>query len=142
MSTFNKVYAFVEDVAKGAHKFDGTHTLKVMLSNTAPSATDTVKADIAEIATGNGYSAGGPSLTIISASQTLGVFKLVVDSVNISAAGGSIGPFRYAVFYNDTQTTPAKPLIGWADYSGSVTLQDGESVQISTDAISGLITLM
>ena len=57
MANFNKFNAFVADVANKVHNL-GSDTLKVLLTNTAPVATNAVKADLTEIAAGNGYSAG------------------------------------------------------------------------------------
>ena len=58
MATFNKFNQFVEDRANGVHNL-GTDTLKFMLTNTAPVATNSVKADITEITAGSGYTAVG-----------------------------------------------------------------------------------
>ena len=41
-----------------------------------------------------------------------------------------MGPFRYAVLYNDTATSPADALIAWWDYGSAVTLNDGESLTV------------
>ena len=71
MAAFNKFQAFVEHVAEGVHNL-GSDTLKVMLTNTAPLATNSVKADLTEIAAGNGYTAGGGTLTVSSSAQTAG----------------------------------------------------------------------
>ena len=50
MASFNKFQDFVEQLGKGVHQLHAAgHTLKVFLTNEAPLATDTVKADIAEI---------------------------------------------------------------------------------------------
>lgn len=57
MAVFNKFQAFVEHVAEKVHNLQ-TDALKVMLTNTAPVAANTVKADLIEIAAGNGYVAG------------------------------------------------------------------------------------
>ena len=55
MASFNKFQDFVEQLAKGVHQLHAAgHTLKVFLTNEAPLATDTVKADIAEITAQNG----------------------------------------------------------------------------------------
>jgi hypothetical protein len=51
-----------------------------------------------------------------------------------TAAGGTIGPFRYAVLYNDTPTSPADPLVGWWDYASNLTLQIGESFKVDFGA--------
>lgn len=141
MATFNKFQAFVENLAEGVHNL-GSNTLKVMLVNSpAPVNTNSVKADLTEIAAGNGYTAGGGTPSITSSAQTSGTYKLVLADVVFTAAGGSIGPFRYAVLYNDTPTSPADPLIGWYDYGSSITLADGESLTVDFDPTNGVIQL-
>ncbi len=129
MATFNKFNQFVEDLAKKIHNLDAD-TLKVMLTNTAPVAGNSVKADLTEIAAGNGYTAGGTAVANQDAEQTNGTLALSGDDVVFTASGGSIGPFRYAVLYNDTPTVPADPLIGWWDYGSSITLLDGETLTV------------
>ncbi|MGA0806708.1 MAG: hypothetical protein ACO3PV_09385, partial [Pseudohongiellaceae bacterium] len=75
----------------------------VLLTNTAPAATNAVKTDITEISAGNGYTAGGSTAAVTSSAQTSGTYKLVLgDPATWTASGGSIGPFQYAVLYNDT----------------------------------------
>jgi len=140
MATFNKVNAFVENLAEKVHNL-GADTLKLMLTNSAPLATNSVKADLTEITAGNGYTAGGSTLTISSSSQTSGTYRLIVADLSIVASGGAIGPFRYAVIYNDTPTSPADPLIGWYDYGSSITLADGESITVDFDNTNGIIVL-
>lgn len=140
MATFNKFNQFVEDVAEKVHNL-GADTLKVMLTNTAPAATNAVKLDITEIAAGNGYTAGGTAATISSSAQTSGTYKLVLADVVFTAAGGSIGPFRYVVLYNDTPTAPADPLIGYYDYGSAVTLATGETFTVDFDATNGVLTI-
>jgi hypothetical protein len=140
MATFNKFNAFVENLAEKVHNL-GSDTLKVALTNTAPSAANSVFADITEIAAGFGYTAGGTQATISSSVQSAGTYKLVLADVVFTASGGSIGPFRYVVLYNDTPTSPADPLIGYWDYGGSVTLADGETFTWDADASAGILTL-
>ena len=140
MATFNKFQSFVEHLAEKVHNL-GADTLKVMLTDTAPVATNTVKADLTEITAGNGYTAGGATLTVTSSAQASGVYKLVANDAVITASGGSIGPFRYAVIYNDTPTSPADPLIGWWDRGSSATLLAGESVTIDLDQTNGVLTV-
>jgi hypothetical protein len=144
MATFQKFNQFIADVASGVHQLQtGTsHVLKVLLTNTAPVATNAVKADLTEIAAGNGYSAGGTSVGTITGSQTSGTFKLVGGTDPAwTASGGSIGPFRYAVLYNDTPTSPADPLIAFWDYGSSITLAVGESFTVDLDQSGGILTL-
>ena len=139
MATYNKFQAFIEHMAEKVHNL-GADTLKVMLTNTAPVNTNTVKADLVEIAAGFGYVAGGATPAISSSAQTAGTYKLTLAYVVITAAAGAIGPFRYAVLYNDTPTAPADPLIAWWDYASSITLADGESFTVDMDAANGVLT--
>ena len=144
MAAFQKFNQFIEDVAAGVHnlKTGTTHAFKVLLTNTAPVATNAVKADLTEIAAGNGYTAGGAACTFTSGAQTSGVFKLVLaDPATWTAAGGSIGPFRYAVLYNDTPTSPADPLMAFWDYGSAVTLAAGETFSVDLDQTNGVLTL-
>ena len=140
MASFNKFNQFVEDAAEKVHNL-GADTLKVMLTNVAPVATNTVFANLTEIAAGNGYTAGGTAATISSSVQTSGTYKLVLADVVFTASGGSIGPFRYVVLYNDKPTSPADPLIGWWDYASAVTLNTGETFTVDFDATNGVIQL-
>jgi len=140
MASFNKFNAFVEHLAEKVHDL-GADTLKILLTNSAPVAGNSVKADLTEISAGNGYSAGGPSATISASSQTSGTYKLVLDDLTITASGGSIGPFRYFTLYNDTPTSPADPLIGCWDYGSSITLADGESVTVDFSAANGALQI-
>jgi hypothetical protein len=105
-------------------------TLKVYLSNTTPdAAADAVKADLAEITPQNGYASGGHD-TQNATSRTGGTTSITGTDVVITASGGSFGPFRYVVLYNDTPTSPADPLIGWWDYGSALTVNDGESFTV------------
>lgn len=140
MATFNKFNAFTENLSEKVHNL-GADTLKVMLSNTLPTASNSIKADIVEITAQNGYAAGGTTVTITSSAQTGGTYKLVGSDVVFTAAGGSFGPLRYAVLYNDTPTAPADPLIGWWDYGSSITINTGESFTVDFDQTAGILTL-
>lgn len=140
MAAFNKFNSFVEALAEKVHNL-GSDTLKVMLTNTAPVATNSVKADLTEISAGNGYTAGGNTASVTSSAQTSGTYKLVLgDPATWTASGGSIGPFRYAVLYNDTATN--KELIGWWDYGSALTLAAGESFTVDFDPTTGVLTLV
>lgn len=138
MASFNKFEVFSENLAEKVHNLDAD-TLKVYLSNTAPNAaTHAVKTDVAEISAGNGYTAGGID-TQNATSRTGGTTSVTgVDAV-WTASGGTIGPFRYVLLYNDTPTSPTDPLIGWWDYGSSITLADGET--FTTDFGASMLTL-
>jgi hypothetical protein len=139
MATFNKFNTFVLELAKGTHNLN-SNTLKILLTNTAPTASNSLKSDLTEISAGNGYTAGGNTATYSSGTQTSGTYKLILsDPATWTASGGSVGPFRYAVLYNDTAAS--KNLIGWWDYGSSVTLADGEQFVVDLDQVNGVLTL-
>jgi hypothetical protein len=136
MPTLTKFYSFVEAIHEKKHNL-GSDTLKVLLTNTAPSLSNTQKSDISgELSTANGYTAGGATVTITSSAQSSGLYTLIATDVTWTASGGSIGPFRYAVFYNDTATNDE--LIGYLDYGYSVTVASGQTFTLDFDAVSGL----
>lgn len=138
MAVFNKFSSFVEALAEKTHNLGGD-ALKIMLTNSAPLATNTIKANLTEISAGNGYTAGGTAVTGISSSQTAGLYKLIGSDVTFQASGGSIGPFRYAVLYNDTATNDE--LIGWWDYGANITLLAGETLVVDLDPTNGILTI-
>lgn len=142
MATFNKFQDFSEQLVNGVQNFT-TDTFKVALSNVAPVATNTALANITQISAGNGYTSGGTATTITVAEAT-GTTTVSGTQVVFTASGGSIGPFRYVVLYNDTTTTPVnKPLVGWWDYGSSITLADGETftVKFSNTSPGAIFTL-
>lgn len=124
MPNMTKFYQFVEDLAKKKHDLSND-TLKMMLSNVAPAQANTVKADITEIAAGNGYAAGGYTLAGVGAEQVAGVLSLTANDFDVTASGGAMAAWRYAVLYNDTAVND--PLIGFWDRGSSVVLGDGEA---------------
>ena len=138
-AAFVKFEQFIEDIFAGVHDLFGTggstaNSTKCYLSNTAPNvSTHAVKADLAEISAGNGYTAGG-ELTQNAGTRTGGTFTLEGTKIVWTASTGTIGPFRYVVHYNDTPTSPADPLINYWDYGSELTLQDGETFSVRFDS--------
>jgi hypothetical protein len=139
MATFNKYQCFVENVAEKVHNL-GSDTLKVALTNTAPTATDTVwnTTVYPAPAAANGYTAGGNTPSITSSAQTSGTYKLVLADTVFTATSGGIGPFRYVVLYN---STASGAVIGYYDYGSSITLADTETFTIDFDAANGVLTI-
>jgi hypothetical protein len=137
MATFNKFNSFVEALAEKVHNL-GSDTLKVALTNTAPVATDTQLSNITQISAGNGYVTGGNTAALTSSSQTSGTYKLVLADV-VFTATGAVGPFRYAVLYNDTATNDE--LIGWWDYASSISLANGETFTADFSPTNGVLTI-
>lgn len=141
MVAFVKFHAFVEALAEKKHNL-GSDTFFVQLMNTAPDADlDLIETDLpADLGTAFGYTAGGVTAgTAVTSAETAGVYKLTIADVVITAAGGSIGPFRYVVLYNTTATND--DLIGYYDYGSSITLNDTETFTIDFDGTNGVLTI-
>jgi hypothetical protein len=135
-ATYNKFNVFTLDLLNGVHDFDA-HVFKVMLTLTAPVATNTIRGNLTEIAGGNGYTTGGNTTTISTSAVSGTTSKVTASDVTFTAAGGAIANFRYAVLYNDTPTSPVDPLIAWFDYGTTVTLNDGEQLVVDfTDLLT------
>jgi len=129
MASFVKFQDFVEALGLGQHNLS-TGTLKVYLSNAAPSAADDAdKADLAEITNENGYTA--PVDIQNTWGETAGTATLAATDVVITATG-SVGPFRYAVVFNDDHTTDG--LVCYWDYGSEVTLANGETFTVDFGA--------
>lgn len=135
MAAFNKFNSFVEAVAEKAHNL-GSDSLKIALTNTVPVNTNTVLANLTEITYTN---LSARAVTTTSSAQTSGTYKLTLTDLVLTASGGSVGPFRYAVLYNDTATN--KELIAWWDYGSAITMADTETFTIDFDGTNGVLTI-
>jgi hypothetical protein len=131
MAAFNKFNCFVEDLAEKQHNL-GADALKVQLTDTTPAATDTAfdTTQYPDPAVASGYTSGGAAVTVTASAQTGGTYALAGNDVVFAAAGGQIGPFRYAVLGNATAGKP----IGWWDYGSSITLNDAETFTVDFGA--------
>lgn len=138
MASYNKFNLFVSDLAAKVHNLN-SDTLKVMLTDVAPVATNSIKTNITEISAGNGYTTGGQAATFVSGGNTSGTYKLVLSAVNFVASGGAIAQFRYAVLYNSTATNGN--LIGWWDYGAEVNLTNGNTFTVNLDQTNGVFTV-
>lgn len=137
MSTFNKVNSFVEAVAEKVHNL-GSDTITVALTAAAnaPVATNTQLSNLTQISYTN---CSTRACTTASSAQSSGTYKLVLNDLTLTASGGSVGPFRYVVLYNDTATNDE--LIGWYDYGSDITLASTETLLIDFDGTNGVLTI-
>ena len=137
MAAFNKFNSFVEAIAEKKHNL-GSDSLVVALCAAAspPSASNSVLADLTQIAYTN---LSSRALTISSSSQTSGTYKLVLADLTLTASGGAVAAWRYAVIYNDTATNDE--LIGYYDRGSDLTLADGDSVVLNFDGSAGVLTI-
>jgi hypothetical protein len=133
MPAFNKFYSFSEALAEAVHNL-GSNQLALALTNVAPVATNALLADLTQISYTN---LSSRNLTVSSSSQTLGVYKCVVNDITLTSTGGPTGPFRYFVIFN--ATAAGNPVIGWYDHGSSITLAAGESVVTDFDQVDGIV---
>lgn len=140
MATVTKFQDFSDQLIRGVHDFDA-HTFKIALTNTAPTATNTVLADITQIAAGNGYTTGGATVTI-TVNEAAGTTTVTGSSTTFTATGGAMATFRYYVLYNDTATAPADALIQFYDHGSAVTLNSGDQFVINFNNTSPTGTVL
>lgn len=146
MAAFNKYNTFTKDLANGVHQMctNSGHVYKIALTNQAPSAAaNTILSDVPQISATNGYTANGTTAGAVTHQNNTGTFKFILGTDPVfTASGGSMGPFQYAVLFNDSATTPnVRPLIGWWDYGSPVTLANGETFTVDLDQTNGILTI-
>jgi len=135
IATYTKFNSFVEALAEKVHNL-GSDTLTIALTDVAPSAANTVLANITQISYAN---CSTRVITITTSAQTSGTYKLVLADLVLTASG-AVGPFRYIVIYNDTAANDE--LIGWYDYGSEVTLASGDTFTIDFSATNGLLQIV
>ena len=139
-ATFTFFHDFGDQLGKGIHDLSAD-TFRWALTNTGPTvATDDELADITQIGATGGYTAGaggGYAADGVTWTQSSNVTTLTFTDEVITASAGSVGPFRYVIFYNDTST--GDKLIGYLDYGSALTLADTETLTI--DQQTSLFTL-
>lgn len=137
MASYSKQFDFVEQIGRGAHLLH-SHTFNIMLATEFPSQSlDALKADVTEVTGGaNGYTAGGIALTGVTWTEAAGTGTFAcTNDPSWTASGAGIASIRSAVLFNDTQGTPAKPLVASWDYGSTITLlAAGESFSVTIGA--------
>jgi hypothetical protein len=126
---------FREQLGLAAHNLN-TDTLKVYLTNATPSAAnDTALGTPADISAATGYAAGGID-TQNTWAQSTATAVLTGTSFTITA-GAAIGPFSYAVLYNDTSGGNLL-ICYWAIPAAPITMASGDTFVVKfNDAASG-----
>lgn len=135
MATFNKVSAFVENLAEKVFNL-GSDVLTIALTNTAHNSAWTKLSELTQVSYTN---LSSRVLTISSSAQTAGTYKLVIADLVLTASG-SVGPFRYVYIYDDTAANDE--LVGYYDLGSSVTLTNGTTLTIDFDGTNGVLTLV
>ena len=137
MATYVKNNQFVEDLAHKVHDLSSDALTYYLTTNAAaPAATNSVLADITEIAYTNLSTrvAGAPTTSV----QTTGTYLLLLPDLVLTASG-AVATFRWVGMYNDTPASPLDPLVSYWDYGSNVTLANTETFTI--DFTTSTLTL-
>jgi hypothetical protein len=134
---YNKFNSFVEALAKKVHNLGADQLMVALTPNaTPPVAGNTQLSNLAEIPYTN---LSSRVLNIVSALQTAGILKVIVNDLVLTASGGPVATFRWVAIYNNS--APNKELICYFDYGQDVTLNAGETFTLDFDNINGLLQL-
>ena len=132
MAVFNKFNSWAEVMVEAANL--GSDSFVIALTNSAPSAGNSILTDITQISYTN---LSARTLTTASSSQTGGVYSLVFNDLVLTASG-AVASFRYVVIYDDTVANG--PLVGWYDYGSAVSMTNGETFTIDFGANALTVT--
>lgn len=135
MASLVKINSFSENLAEKLIDLGGSG-LTVALTNTAHTSTWDELADLTQISYTN---LSSRVITVSSATQSSGTYKLVLTDL-ILTASGSVGPFRYIYVYDDGST--GDKLCWYYDYGSEVTLASGDTFTIDFDPTNGAIQLV
>ena len=135
-SLYYKFNQFVQDIPNGVYNL-ATDQLAVALTNTAPSAGNTVYSNIVSPVGSTNFSGVNPYyITTTSSLQTSGVEKLILQPLTLTASG-AVPTFRYVVVYD----TVNSKLIAWFDYGQAVNMGVNEQIALDFDTINGFFQL-
>lgn len=134
MAVFNKYTAGVEKLMESINA--QTDTWKIALAISINPDDTSFVAGTTDLPTAFGYTAGGNVASVISSSQTSGVYKLILSSPVAWTANGSGFSIRYAILYDYTTLSP----IGYWDYGSVVNLNgaNGDTFTVSLDGANGV----
>jgi len=137
MAAFNKFNDFIEQLGLKQHDLN-SDPLFVFLTNEAPLASDATRADIADLSTGGGYTAGGNTLTTPSIS--LDGSTAIVDFSDTTWSTSTITA-RGALIYNSSKSNKA---IGVLDFGADKSSSTGDFVIVmpTANASTALIRIV
>jgi len=143
MASYTAINDWLENMVENADL--ESDQFVIALSNTAPGAESTpptgdgdgILGNITEVAYTN---CSSRNITTTSSSQTGGTYELILADITLTASG-DVGPFRYVYVYDDTVASPADPLVCYFDYGSSITLANGETLEVDFDGTNGLFQL-
>lgn len=116
--------------------FIGGKTWKCLLCSDVILSTDVNISSLTELATGNGYSAGGASITVAAVQDGIDAY-LSVTQPTFTAAGGNIGPYRGIAIY---AVATGRLLAGYNEIANT-TILNGNARTIELNQPTGALFL-
>ena len=137
MAAYTKYTAAVESLVEGSNS--GTDAWKIALALTVNVDDATFVAGTTDLATANGYTAGGNACTTTTSAQTAGTYKLTLAAPATWTASGAGFTFRYAILYNATTGIP----FGFWDYGSNVVMNgiNADTFTVNLDAANGVFSV-
>jgi len=135
VAAYVKYTAGVEALLEAVNS--GSDTWKVALAATVNVADTTFTPGTTDLATGGGYTQGGNTAAVSSATQSAGTYKLVLSSPSAWTGTTGFGPFRYAILWDSTQNVP----VAYWDYGSSISINAGETFTVTLDGTNGVFTV-
>ena len=127
-ASYTKFQPAIEVMLEGGNL--GTETYAIKLAT----AINTTAGTITEVANGNGYTTGGNSASVTSATHASGVYKLVLADPAVWTASSAGFSFRYAVLVGSNSGN-----MGAWDYGSSQAVAAGETVTVDLSAADGVL---
>jgi hypothetical protein len=130
-ASYVKVTTANEDLAEGINC--GTDQWAIALSASAP-ASKVFTSGTTDLATANGYTAGGNNVSTNSSGMNGSDFILVLADPAVWTATGAGFTFRYALLVNKTVLNGANgTVLGYWDYGSPQAVAAGETVTVDLD---------
>lgn len=119
MAGFIRFHSFTKALAEKKHDLT-SDSLKIVLTLERPKVEiDQIRADLKELAPGNGYPEGGLALKSQHRTEA-GKYELWAGPLYLKAEDGDIGPFQFVVLYN--ASAAGQELLGFWDYGEPATV--------------------
>ena len=114
----------------------GSDTWKIALALTINAADTSFVGGTTDLGTGGGYTQGGNTAAVSSATQTAGTYKLVLSAPALWTASAGGFTFRYVILYNFTNLIP----VAYWDYGSSVVMSgaNADTFTFTPDGSAGV----
>lgn len=140
--TYVKFQDFAGQLGLLGHDLNAdTHRVALVPAANTPVNTNTILANITQIANGNGYVTDGEDAQN-TYSQTTGTGTLVATAITWTSASAGMAAFQHAVYYANVTHVKVNPLICfWTRAAGALTLAVGETFTLKFNSLTGAQTV-